>query len=249
MNNRSKPKYRFQWLLVFALLMVTLPFRSVSASEGLEYVYPDQSVWTTQHDDKGLLKNPLLLLAKQMFTQANIDWYATPYPAKRMFKRLKEGTSNFSILVQASSLKECCIFSKKPVTFTELRVYRRNGLPPINNYQELSAKKVAAILGYSYGNIGRFIRDKANNVTLSSPRTHRSAFSMLKKGHVDYVLDYRDPSEEMIADIPVKNVSHDVLIQLNVYLVLNKNYPGAQQLMNKLESIVDTLDVEQILSK
>ena len=235
--------------LVIIICLVAVPLQHAEAAEPIEYAYPDQSVWTTFRDSNGVLKNPLLGLAKEIFHQANLDWYSTPYPAKRMFKRLKEGRSMFSMLVRASSLKECCLFSEKPITSTELRVYHRKGAPAINSYQELAGKKVVTLLGYSYGKIGRYVRDKANRVVLSEAARHDNAFMMLRRGRVDYVLDYAGPSEEMLEEILIPNIGYDVLTRLDVYLVLNKTYPDAQLLMQRLELIANSLDIKQILAQ
>lgn len=236
-------------LLIIIVCLVAVPLQYADAADPIEYAYPDQSVWTTFRDSNGVLKNPLLGLAKEIFAQADLEWYSTPYPAKRMFKRLKEGRSMFSMLVRASSLKECCLFSEKPITSTELRVYRRQDAPVINHYQELGGKRVVALLGYSYGSIGRYVRDEANRVVLSEAARHDNAFKMLRQRRVDYVLDYAGPSEEMLEQISIPNVDYDVLTRLDVYLVLNKTYPDAQLLMRRLESIADNLDIEQILAQ
>ncbi|RDE25363.1 amino acid ABC transporter [Motiliproteus coralliicola] len=235
--------------LVITLCLVAVPLQQADAADPIEYAYPDQSVWTTFRDSNGVLKNPLLGLAKEIFNQANLDWYSTPYPAKRMFKRLKEGRSMFSMLVRASSLKECCLFSEKPITSTELRVYRRKDAPAINHYRELEGKRVVALLGYSYGKIGRYVRDNANRVILSEAARHDNAFKMLRQRRVDYVLDYAGPSEEMLEVISIPTIDYDVLTRLDVYLVLNKTYPDAQLLMQRLESIANSLDIEQILAQ
>ncbi len=244
-------RYCSHFLPFFALtaLLAAIPSHAVRAADPVEYAYPDQSVWTIRRDADGMLRNPLLGLARELFTRAELDWYATPYPAKRMFRRLSEGDSMFSMLVRAPALQKCCLFSQQPVTSTELRVYRRNGVPAISSYQELAGKQVVALLGYSYGKIGRFIRDKANRVALSETARHHNAFMMLQRGRADYVLDYAGPSEEVLAAIPIPDVDYDVLTRLDVHLVLSKSYPDARLLMERLEQIAGKLDIERILAQ
>lgn len=209
----------------------------------MEYVYPDQSIWTTQRDAEGVLKNPLLHVAEKMFSDLQIPWTAKPYPANRMFERLQEGKSNFSILVQASRLKDSCCFSKKPVTYSELRVYKRPGSSSIKSVDDFKGKHVITIRGYSYGKIGKYLKDKANNVVTYEAPLHESAFTMLNHARADYLLDYSGPSQEVLKAQPIPGVSYDVLTRLDVYLVLSKNYPNAFNMMDTLEEAIQNIDV------
>lgn len=210
-----------------------------------EYVYPDQSIWTTKRDSKGILQNPLLKVADSLFSDLQVTWTAKPYPANRMFERLEEGKSNFSILVKASRLKNSCIFSKMPVTYSELRVYRRSGASPVNKLEDFANKQVITIRGYSYGKIGKYLKTPDNKVTIYEAPQHQSAFSMLNHARADYLLDYSGPSEEMLEAEPVPDVSYDVLARLDVFLVLSKTYPNAHEVMTTLEEAFQKIDVTE----
>ena len=104
----------------FALAQTQEP---VAAAE-IEYAYPNQSVWTTRRDEWGEPDNPLLRLAAVLFTKAGVPWHGKAYPAGRLFEHLRNGTAEFSMLVKAPVLQECCLVSQRPVAKTELRIYR-----------------------------------------------------------------------------------------------------------------------------
>lgn len=211
----------------------------------IAYVYPDQSVWTTKTDAKGILKNPLLKLAEALFGKLEIKWTAKAYPANRMFERLKEGKSNFSMLVKAPQLKESCLFSKVPIVSTELRIYRTAGSPPVRDIADLKGKKLITIRGYSYGAIGKYLKDKTNNILIFEALLHKHAFEMLAQGRAPYLLNYTGPSEEILSENPIPGVSSDVLKKLGVYFVLSKSYPDAQKMMNSFERALLSIDVGQ----
>jgi ABC-type amino acid transport substrate-binding protein len=211
----------------------------------MEYVYPDQSIWTTKRNTSGMLENPLLKLAGALFGKLEIEWTAKPYPANRMFKRLEEGVSNFSMLVQAPRLTKSCIFSKEPIVSTELRIYRAAGTSPIKGLEDLKGKRVITIRGYSYGAIGRYLRNADNEVRLFEAPIHKSAFEMLANNRAEYLLDYTGPSEEILKESPIPGVSSDVLKKLGVFLVLSKTYPEAPKMMKTLERAAHTIDVSQ----
>lgn len=226
-------------VLIFPLLVTA---QDPAATE-IEYAYPDQSVWTTQIDASGQLANPLLEYAEALFTKAGMAWSSNAYPAGRMFERLQNGKSSFSMLVKASILEKDCLFSEKPITYTELRVYRLNSSAPVKKIDDLIGRELIAMRGYSYGKIGKFFRNPENKITYYETDRHKSAFDMLRHSRADYLLDYAGPSEEILASDPIPDIAYDVLDRLNVYLVMSKKHPNAAQILEKLERIAETIDV------
>lgn len=213
----------------------------------LEYAYPDQSVWTTKVDEHGDPENPLLRLAAAIFDKAGIPWHGRRYPAARMFNYLSDGTAEFSMLVKAPSLTECCLQSKAPVASTELRVYYMPDRAPIRTKEDLIGKRIITIRGYSYGSLLSFLSDPANGITTNPAIKHDAAFAMLEAGRGDYLLDYHGPAYEVLNEHPMPSIRFSTLSRLDVHLVLAKAYPDAKNVMARLESIVETLNKEEIL--
>ena len=210
----------------------------------LEYVYPDQSVWTTRLDPQGDPVNPLLDFTTVLLARAGLSWHGRGYPAARMFARLRAGTDLFSVLVKSPALAACCLLSRKPVAATELRVYRKAGTPPVGRREDLIGKTVITIRGYSYGGLLEFISQPHNRVVHSATARHESAFAMLEAGRGDYLLDYPGPADEVLAGHPVAGLESDLLQRLDVHLVLSRGYPDAPAVMARLEAIADALGAE-----
>jgi polar amino acid transport system substrate-binding protein len=213
----------------------------------LTYVYPDQSVWTTKLDARGEPDNPLLRVAAKLFAEAGIPWQGQSLPAARMFEYLRDGKAQFSMLVNAPALSTCCLVGKEAVTGTDLRVYRLADTPPVKTKEDFIGKSVILIHGYSYAGLLNFFADEKNKVNSSRAETHEAAFTMLKHKRADYVLDYAGPAAETLAAYPIANLQSEPLSRLDVYLVLSRAYPNAEQLMSRLEAIVKTLDVDAIM--
>ncbi|EME68750.1 ABC-type amino acid transport/signal transduction system protein [Paramagnetospirillum caucaseum] len=232
-------------LLAAGFLLAAAP-AAAAEPRTIEYAYPDQSVWTTRLDSRGEPDNPLLRLAAPLFQQAGIPWRARGLPAARMFEYLADGQTDFSMLVKGPALEKCCLISKRPVAGTELRVYRRKGLPPVTARENLAGKEVITIHGYSYGGILSFIKDPASRVVNHGTVSHESAFAMLERGRADYLLDYAGPAEEILAEHPIAGLEFDVIDRLNVHLVLSRAYPDAEAVMARLEAIADTLRVDGV---
>lgn len=213
----------------------------------IEYGYPSQSIFVATVNDKGQPDTPMTLVAEELMKRAELPWHAMPYPAKRLFKNLKTGTTNFSILVRASSLKDSCIFSKKPIYNTKLNAYYIGDKIPIKSKEDLAGKHIITIRGYSYGGLRKFILDPANHITFEETSTHKSAFEMLSANRADYLIDYASAAGDILKLHPIKGIKSNSLSQLDIYLVLSKSYPDAEGLMEKLEKIAETMNIREIL--
>ncbi len=226
------------------------PKYTQAGSPELEYAYPDISVWTTKRDSNGKLLNPLIKLADELFTKANIQWHAQDYPAKRMFANLREGHSKFSMLVNAQSLlKDCCLISQSPVALVEIRIFNKADKPAIHKLEDLNGKSVITIRGYSYAGTLKYIQDPKNKIENNPAPNHTAAFSMLANGRADYAIDYAFPAAEILEKKPIANITFTPLKKTNVYLILHKDYPDAPNVMARLEAIATTLDKAAYLTQ
>jgi ABC-type amino acid transport substrate-binding protein len=153
------------------------------------------------------------------------------------------------MLVKAPALQACCLFSKQPITTAEIRAYRRVDTAPLKGKEDLAGQQVITIRGYSYGGLNSFLTDALQRVTLNVTPSHVSAFKMLINGRADYAIDYAGPASEVLAAERIEGVTFEVLSRQEVYLVLSKSYPDAQNVMNRLEAIAATLDVNAMLAQ
>lgn len=220
-----------------------------SAPPEIEYASPDQSVWTTRVAADGSPGNPLLHVAEALFARAGMTWRARTYPAARMFMRLQDGQSHFSMLVRAPALADCCLLSAKPFTNVEIRAYRRLGMPAVRNKEDLAGRSVILIRGYSYGGLAAYFNDARAGIVTHITTSHVSAVRMLEAGRADYLIDYAGPVGEVLAAESIRGVTSDLLSRQDVYLVLSKQYPNAEAVMARLETILATLDVAALMRR
>jgi ABC-type amino acid transport substrate-binding protein len=223
------------------------PAATAATCPEIEYASPDQSVWTTRTDRQGLPDNPLFRVAAQLFGRAGIPWHGRTYPAARMFKYLQDGSVQFSMLVKAPALQECCLLSRKPITAAEVRAYHFPDKAPIGRPEDLVGKSIITVHGYSYGGLLGFIGDERNRIQNNAALTHASAFKMLARGRADYVIDYSGPAGEVLAAEPLRGLQSELLARQDVFLVLSRSYPDAQNVMVRLENIAETLEVDALM--
>lgn len=215
-----------------------LPWTAYAQSHPpLEYGYPEQTarVFTTaQLQPDGNVPGFLT----ELLDRAGIPWHSTSYPAARLMRNLQSGETQLGLLVRNSLLNECCLYSKTSFWRDDLRVYWQGDKPAIVNRDDLKGKSVVGLAGFSYGGVVDFLKNPANGIDYSTAESHDSAFAMLKAGRADYLLDYSEPAEkEALIRTPLPNLHHATIDVLNVYLVLNKNYPQAQATMDMLERL------------
>lgn len=246
----QKNKSIFQNIFALCAFLLIFTVDSFSAEKiDIKYGYPNQSIFVATINGKEQPTTPMLFVADELFKRANLTWRATAYPAKRLFSNLKSGETNFSILVRASSLLDSCIFSKKPVYSTNLNIYYIGNKPPITKKEDLNGTRLATIRGYSYGELRKYIDDPQNNVKNEVTNTHSSAFRMLELGRVDYVLDYASAADDIILENGIADVRLNTISKLDIFLVLSKSYTNGDELMNKLEAIAESIDVNNIVKR
>ncbi len=224
------------------------PALASTAPTTIHYAFPDQVVLTTKTNAQGMVDNPLIRVAAELFKRAKLDWKSEQFPTARMFQKLSEGEANFSILANSPTLDPCCLVGNIPVITTELRVYHKKGTEPVLQTKDLAGKQVITLRGYSYGPLKTFITNPSNQVSVYPTATHISAFAMLTKERADYVLNYKQPSIEVLGKYPIKDIQFATLKEISLYLVLHKSYPNAQKTLLELESIIKKMDINAILN-
>lgn len=235
-------------LLLAGTAMAQTPAKPRTPPE-IEYGYPEQSIFVATTNARGEADSPMTNVAAALMERVGLPWHAAPYPAARLFSNLQSGTTSFSILVRATSLEKCCIFSRQPVYSTDLNVYYLADKPPVRNRDELAGKTIIVIRGYSYAGFLKFIGDPANRIAAEVAGTHEAAFEMLRAGRADYVLDYASAAGDILAANPVRNLLWSRIERLDIHMVLSRTYPEAETLMARLEAAARTLDIPKLLKR
>lgn len=244
----------FQTLFISSLFILAINsyadnHNNIDNTTEIKYGYPNQSIFIATINGKEQPITPMLSVAQELFERANIPLKARAYPAKRLFRNFKNGETNFSILVRASSLLDSSIFSTKPIYSTNLNIYYIGDKAPITTKEDLIGSRVVTIRGYSYGKLRQFIEDPKNSITNEVTNTHSSAFRMLKLGRADYLLDYASAAQDIISQSSITDLHSTTINKLKIYLVLSKSYPNANDLMKRLETIVETMDINEIINR
>ena len=232
-------------VLLLAACGSTTAMAQSGKSVDIEYGFPESPPLSFTNA-KGEPEGMLVRLASALFSKAGVSWNAVGYPATRLFSNLANGSTNFAILVNSPTVSDCCIISKTPVFVHELRAYSLGDKPPIKEQSDLVGKSVISIRGYTYGGFIRFVTDEKNRISNNVAANHRTAFEMLAVGRADYLLDYGVNAPEALPPEQLAKLKYDTIGYYDIFLVVSKKQPNAEQFMARLESILKTLDKEQL---
>ncbi len=235
------------WGALAALLLLATPAAAETGpTPEIEYGYPQQPPRAFTNAD-GELDGHYPRLLRVLLGRAGLSWHAARYPAPRLMQNLQQGETNFSILVKNPLLEECCIFSRAPVWYDELKAYSVGNVPRAKRKEDLVGRKVITLAGFSYGGLITFLNDPENKMTIIAAKTHQAAFAMLEAGRADYLLDYSEVADsEALASHLIANLRQDVVERVEMYFVITRSYPNAQAVLDRLEALYRALYDEDV---
>ena len=207
---------------------------NTSAAQPLQVGYldfPPLSSCNKNKIEKGILFDQFSLILQQ----AKLNYVNACYPALRLYKNLIDGKSHVWLGIKGvKNHQEKVLYSQAPLFSIELRVFTLEGKDLPKTKEEFKNKSFAVIRGFSYAGILDFMEDNTNNIHLSSVNSHHSAFEMLRQGRVDYVLDYKGPSNTVLKKRPIEQLKSLLISQMQLHFVVSKKTPNAQGVLNAL---------------
>lgn len=177
----------------------------------------------------------LIEILQQTLDRAQLQYHFAHYPRKRLFSNLANGRSDLSMGVKSNNiLIDKVLFSTRPVINVELCLYRLSHQPLLARLQ-LTGKKIGLLRGYDYGHRFNFLLQQDNRAFINIINNQKSALAMLKKGRINYLLDYKLILEPMLQHYPVDNIRGHVLEKFDLYFVVSKQLKNADEILQRLE--------------
>lgn len=224
-------------ILIIIILMTPLTGFSETVTKKLKIGYIEFPPYTFTNAS-GKPDGLLIDLASKVYPRAGYEWSALSYPVKRLAEYL--GSGNIDIWM---GLKTLPSFIEKTHTGNEviaellLNAYTIGVKPPITKKEHLTGKSVIIMRGYSYGGWVNYIMDKNNNVSYIKANKHSSALKMLKANRADYLLDYKEPIEMALKEVPITGLKLNNISALPCYFVVTKQLPDGAEIIKKLETV------------
>lgn len=240
---RWKKGFRLFWIGVLAACSLA---QAADGRAELEFGYVEQPPRTFTNE-QGKAEGQVIRLVSDLFGKAGVAWRPVSYPAARLFENLKDGTTAASVLVRVPSLEQHCLWSRTDLGGEDIRVYYLADRPAVRSKEDLVDKSVIVLRGYSYSGLLNFLSEEKNRIALSYAASNSDSFEMLQAGRADYLVQYAEASERVLAAKPIPGIRHAVIGRTTRHLVLSRKVPDVEKKMERLEQILKTMDVADYL--
>jgi len=186
--------------------------------------------------EQGVAGGILTELLTRTLDKVDVPYTVRVYPPKRLLRNLMSGVSTVSIGVKnnKSQADSQALYSKNPVYRLELQVYSLASKPLVERIEDLLGESVGLLRGYHYGTGRKLLAAPSNNGRIVEVNSHLSGVTLLRKNRIDYFLDYRQAgvTEAVTQGSPL----HQRTLQsVDMYFIVSKTHPRAQQLMTSME--------------
>ena len=190
------------------------------------------------------VQGPLVEYIHQLLQHAKLPYQVEGFPARRLYRNLSEGKSQFWIGVKhVPQYEGKVLYSEQPVCYLHLRLYRLAGTPEISQLSQLQNQRLIVIRGYSYGGQLEPLKRRPQGMQGLDANDNHIALEMLAMHRGDYLLTYAEPIGELKDQYPhlFLELQQTPLDSLPMYLVLNRQTPQAESLMKQLNQSAETL--------
>jgi polar amino acid transport system substrate-binding protein len=195
----------------------------------LPYLYLDAS---------GEPKGQYADIVKNVFKHASIQYEVLQTPNRRTLKLINNGQITFGLGPKIILDEPANYYiSSFPVTTIELRAYWQGQKPPIDKLVRLRGTRLILISAYSYAGIREYIMDKHNNISLAvDVEDHTRAMQALAIGRGDYMLGYKGPAEDAVAELKIDGINSSSLKTVNMHFLISKSVENGQAIMDRLDA-------------
>lgn len=186
----------------------------------------------------GLYHDLMLKIA----TKAGYQPKVHTFPTKRLYRNLGNGTSDVFLGIKGSPEYHGHVhYSKVPLSQIQLRAYAVGDTPLPTSKEQLNGHKIAIMRGYGYGGMVNYFYDRNNDIDTKAVTEHRASFMMLKKNRVDYVINYKYPSDQTLKNIEIPELKFSSLYSADVFIIVSKRTPNAEKVIAELEAAYLTM--------
>ncbi|MCM0613843.1 transporter substrate-binding domain-containing protein [Marinobacter sediminum] len=189
--------------LLTALIALVLLSNSVASAEKadpskiLRIAYVEFPPITYQND-AGKPDGTFIDMTRKVAEEAGYVPEFLYLPVSRAYLYLSNGLIDvWPGVTNIPSIKDDVLESWSSPSAIHLSAWYREGVTPVNHFDQLKGKTVIVIGGYTYAGLLSWL-EAQDTITVTEAPNHRSALDMLKRKRGDYLLDYRQPVEEVL---------------------------------------------------
>jgi len=216
-----------QLLITTLLLIAAGPGQTQVLQVGVTPIAPLYTV-----SEQGVVGGILTDLLIQALDKIDMPYDIRVYPPKRLLRNIISGVASLTIGVKNNLQRpeSRALYSDKPVYQLQLQIYSLASTPVIDRLEDLRGHNVGLVRGYQYGSGREQLEAVNNSGRIVDVSSHLSGLNLLSKKRIAYFLNYRQTS---VAED--RAIRHYTLHTVDMYFIVSKRHPRAQQLMESLE--------------
>jgi polar amino acid transport system substrate-binding protein len=187
-------------------------------------------------------------LMEKTLKHAGLEYHIETFPPKRLYLNLGSGETDLYLGVKgAPEYKDKVLYSNISISKIQMRVYATGDTHLPTTKEEINNHKISTIRGYSYGGLVSYFSDPKNNIDVALTGEHLASFQMLKNNRVDYVINYKHPSESILKNLTIPNLKYTNLYSVDIYFIVSKSTPNAAEVLQKLErSYLELIELGEV---
>lgn len=187
----------------------------------------------TYFDIDGNLDGIWIRQLSPVFDEAGIDFVAINTPIARFYSSIATGKVQMSALPKDVRGMDNVIYSEKPFSKFDLRVFWLDSRPDISDVSQLADQKVVLTRGYNYGGFidEALTEDQKKNFITANNK--KEAITLLLTGKADYILGYWALMDYIQKNSPDVQLNNKKITEIPVYVVIHNSAPEAQNVINK----------------
>lgn len=197
-------------------------------------------------DEEGNAAGPWVEFSEQLATEAGYQLTWVELPISRVYRHLITGKVDLWPGVAGIPELEGAVLETNltPLSLS-VTAYHLDDQPSISRLEELRGKELILIGGFTYlGLLDDIIKDPST--TVARTPEHDSALRMLSLGRGQYMVNYDEPVNELLADNPIENLRRSLLVEVRGAFVISRKTPGAHEVKKDLEQAFETLGLDPL---
>ena len=230
-------------LSVFALALSSSLIQAQEIKAGM-LIFPPYFVDNGDKPPSGIYLDVMV----STLQHAGLKYHIDTFPAKRLYLNLGSGETDLYLGIKgAPEYQGKVLYSKTSISKIQMRIYATNDTPLPVTKEDINGHRISTIRGYSYGGLVSYFSDPKNNIDTALTAEHLASFKMLKNKRVDYVVNYKHPSEAVLKNLYISNLKYTNFYSVDVFFIVSKTTPNAAEIIQKLEdSYLEFVELGQL---
>ncbi len=185
--------------------------------------------------DNGEPAGTMIDLTRTVAEEAGYELEFTYLPTSRAYYYLRFGTIDLLPgLSMTPELSGSVFESRFSPMAIQLSAWSLGDTPAITDFKHFEGHIVILIAGFTYGGLRRYLEASPAIKTTQAPN-HVTALEMLRRKRGDYVLDYRQPIQQVLQTHPMAGLNESEVQTRYGALLFSRQHPDAQRFRDNFD--------------